>query len=153
MNTLTRGQLARLCGVGIEAIRFYENQGLLQQPARSASGYRRYPHSTVQRLQFIRRAKDLGFSLKEIGELLALHDDEHSDRAQVKALADSKLDEIGRRIRDLQRIQTVLSQLAEECSGAGPISGCPIIDALAKDEEHEHPTTSLPSPSKISGHG
>ena len=134
-TTLTIGQLAKACGVGIEAIRFYEREGLLPAPARSASGYRRFPAQTVQRLQFIRRAKDLGFTLREIGELLALHDQQPGDRAQVKALTEAKLGEIEQKLHDLQRMQTALAQLSEQCSGQGPISGCPIIEALTG---HEH---------------
>lgn len=140
MNTLSRGQLARACNVGIEAIRFYERQGLLPPPPRSAAGYRRFSEDTVHRLNFIRRAKDLGFSLREIAELLALHDDEPGDRAQVKAITETKLAEIEAKIRDLSRIRKVLDQLATECSGKGPISGCPIIHALADDE----PTDATP---------
>lgn len=133
MKTLTRGQLARACDVGVETIRFYERQGLLPPPPRSATGYRHFSTDTVDRLNFIRRAKELGFNLKEIRELLALHDDEHGDRASVKAITEAKLSEIIGKIRDLQRMQTVLSHLATECSGTGPIGGCPIIHALAGD--------------------
>lgn len=130
MNTLTRGQLARASDVGIEAIRFYERQGLVPAPARTAAGYRRYPQRTIQRLQFIRRAKSLGFSLQEIGELLALHDDEHSSRTRVKAMTEAKLTEVENKIRDLQQMRAVLADLAEQCTGTGPIRGCPIIEAL-----------------------
>ena len=137
MKTLTRGQLARACNVGAETVRFYERQGLLPPPPRSAAGYRHFNADSVDRLNFIRRAKELGFNLKEIRELLTLHDDEHSDRAQVKALTEAKLKEIIAKIRDLQRMQSVLSHLAAECSGSGPIGGCPIIHALAGDDDIE----------------
>ncbi|MDH3378598.1 MAG: MerR family DNA-binding protein [Gammaproteobacteria bacterium] len=133
MNTLTRGQLARLCKVGAEAIRFYERQGLLPPPARSASGYRRYTQDAVDRINFICRAKQLGFNLKEIRELLELQDDPHRDRSDVKAITESKLAEISGKIRDLESMRTVLNGLVAECSGSGPIAGCPIIDALARD--------------------
>ena len=133
MNTLTRGQLARLCKVGAEAIRFYERQGLLPPPARSASGYRRYTQDAVDRINFICRAKQLGFNLKEIRELLELQDDPHRDRSDVKAITESKLAEIIGKIRDLESMRTVLNGLVAECSGSGPIAGCPIIDALARD--------------------
>lgn len=133
MKPLTRGQLAKACGIGIEAIRFYERQGLLPPAPRSGAGYRRFHPSTVPRLEFIGRAKNLGFSLREIGELLALHDDPHGDRARVKALTETKLAEIERKLHDLARIRDVLAELAQECSGEGPISGCPIIHALTHD--------------------
>ena len=134
MKTFTRSQLARACGVGIEAIRFYEREGLLAPPPRSAAGYRRFDEHDLHRLHFIRKSKDLGFTLKEIGELLALHDDQSGDRAAVKALTEAKVGEIDRKIRNLSRIREVLAQLAAECSGSGPLSGCPIIHALADDE-------------------
>jgi len=133
MKTLTRGQLARRCGVGAETIRFYERQGLLPPPQRSEAGYRHFTLDTVQRLDFIRRAKELGFNLKEIAELLALQDDEHSDRAQVKALAEHKVAEIKAKLRDLQRMHDVLAELATHCSGHGSLGGCPIIGALTDD--------------------
>ena len=144
MKTLTRGQLARACGIGVEAIRFYERQGLLPEPPRSAAGYRRFGADSIHRLRFIRRAKDLGFSLKEIGELLALHDNPHGDRAEVKALTEAKMTEIEGRVRDLERMRGVLAQLAAECSGSGPISGCPIIHALADDEPRDDTLTGAP---------
>ena len=130
-RALTRGQLARAAGVGLEAIRFYERQGLLPPPPRSASGYRRFGQADVERLRFIRRAKDLGFSLREISELLALQDLPGGDRATVKRLTAAKLAEIDTRIRDLNSIRAVLQTLHGECSGSGPVSGCPIIQALS----------------------
>ena len=141
MNTLTRGQLARLCHVGAEAIRFYERQGLLPSPARSASGYRRFTQDAVDRLNFIRRAKNLGFNLKEIRELLELQDDPHRDRSHVKAITESKLAEVVTKISDLERMRAVLDGLVADCSGSGPIEGCPIIHALARDKPLATPTT------------
>lgn len=133
MTSLIRGQLARRCGVGPETIRFYERRGLLPEVPRSRSGYRRFDEQAVARLVFIRRAKSLGFSLPEIAELLALHHDAGGDRGRVKALAQSKLREIEDKIQDLDRMRSVLSDLAEQCSGHGPVSGCPIIETLAED--------------------
>ena len=137
-TTLTIGQLARACNVGVEAIRFYEREGLLPSPQRTLAGYRQFSTKSIQRLNFIRSAKDLGFTLSEIRELFALHDDPHGDRAQVKALAESKLMQIERKIYDLTRMRDALSHLAAECSGVGPINGCPIIQAL------EHPDVAYP---------
>jgi len=131
MMTLTRGQLAKACNVGSEAIRFYERRGLLPPTPRSAAGYRRFAESTIHRVNFISRAKELGFDLAEIGELLALHDDQHGDRSRVKAITQAKLAEVEGKIRDLQNMQGVLARLVAECSGRGPIGGCPIIQALA----------------------
>ena len=139
MNTLTIGKLARASDIGIETIRFYERRGLLPAPPRSAAGYRRYPESTVQRLQFIHRAKALGFSLDEIATLLALHENtrDHS-RGEVKTVADSKLTQIDQKIRDLERMRTALAKLVAACSGHGPVHGCPIIEALVGEEENEN---------------
>ncbi len=148
MKTLTRGQLARASGVGSEAIHFYERQGLLPPPPRSAASYRCFSEDTVDRLNFIRRAKDLGFSLKEIGELLALHD-EHGDRAQVKAMTVAKLMEVEGKIHDLQRMQQALTQLVADCSGSGPIIHALISDHLRAstvlNEEYHEPDTLSPS--------
>lgn len=130
---MTRGQLARHCGVGPETIRFYERQGLIPAAPRSSAGYRRFDTEAVSRLTFIRRAKALGFSLPEISELLALHDNPRGDRAGVKTLTESKLAEIEGKIADLERMRSALSELAEQCSGHGPVDGCPIIEALADD--------------------
>lgn len=133
MSTMTRGQLAKRCGVGPETIRFYERRGLIPEAPRSQGGYRRFGAEAVSRLVFIRRAKALGFSLPEIGELLALHDNPGGDRGRVKALTEAKLDEVEAKMADLERMRSVLAELAEQCSGHGPVDGCPIIEALADD--------------------
>ena len=83
MSELTTGRLAERAGVGVETIRFYERKGLLEEPPRRASGYRQYPEAAVARVRFIRRAKDLGFSLREIDELLALRIDEQNSASAV----------------------------------------------------------------------
>lgn len=137
MNTLSIGQLARACELSVETIRFYEREGLLPPTQRTPAGYRRFPINSTQRLNFIRRAKDLGFTLSEIKELLALHDDPHGERAQVKALTESKLAQIERKILDLNRMREVLAHLATECSGVGPIGGCPIIQALEQTQSYQ----------------
>jgi len=136
MNTLERpltiGRLAAAAGVGVETIRFYEREGLLPSPARTASGYRQYEPATAQRLGFIRRAKALGFSLAEIRELLGLAEPD-GERARVKALTRGKLAEIDQRIVELQRMRAALAELERQCSGHGPVAGCPIIEALAEE--------------------
>ncbi|MGA8260321.1 MAG: MerR family DNA-binding protein [Arenicellales bacterium] len=129
---MTRGKLARLCGVGPETVRFYERRGLIPEAPRSSAGYRRFDQAAVDRLIFIRRAKSLGFSLPEIAELLDLRQDADGDRARVKALAESKLEEIEAKIEDLERMRSALSDLSRQCSGRGPVSGCPIIETLAR---------------------
>ena len=131
-QNLTRSQLAKMSGVGIEALRFYEKRGLLPEPPRGDNGYRYYPTSNVQRLQFVRRAKELGFTLDEIGVLLSLH--EHSgDRGDVKFLAEEKLKELDKKVADLQRMRTALAGVTNQCSGHGSTNGCPIIASLTSD--------------------
>jgi MerR family mercuric resistance operon transcriptional regulator len=138
MNRLSIGRLAKSSGVGVETIRFYEREGLLEAPARTASGYRQYKPDAIARLGFIRRAKQLGFSLGEIRELLSLASAD-GDRAQVKALTEHKLAEIEQRIEELRRMRAALAELNHQCSGQGPVEGCPIIEAL-DDEDSQAET-------------
>jgi MerR family mercuric resistance operon transcriptional regulator len=130
MKALTIGQAARSAGVGIETVRFYERQGLLQEPPRRDSGYRQYPEDVVARLRFIRRAKELGFSLKEIKELLALRVDPDTTCAEVRKRAEEKIIDVEAKIEALQKIKKALTKLTRTCSGRGPTSECPILDAL-----------------------
>jgi MerR family mercuric resistance operon transcriptional regulator len=131
MRGLTIGQLAKQAGVGVETVRFYERKGLLDAPPRRASGYRQYARAVVARLQFIKRAKALGFSLKEIGELLSLRVNPESTCDEVKSRAEAKIADIDNKLRDLQRMKAALLQLATACSGRGPTSHCPILDAMS----------------------
>lgn len=135
-STWTIGRLAKAAGVGVETIRFYEREGLLDAPERTASGYRLYPPATAERLGFIRRAKDLGFSLAEIRELLQLAEPA-GERARVKALAEHKIAEIDQRITELGRMRAALADLNRQCSGHGPVEGCPIIEALNEDDDDD----------------
>ena len=129
-DTLTIGKVARQAGVGVETIRFYEREKLLPEPARDpSSGYRRYPASTVARLQFIARAKGLGFTLKETRELLDLRAGP-ATCGTVRARAEEKLADVRRKIEDLQRIERALLTLADACPGDGVLADCPILEAL-----------------------
>ena len=130
MTTLTIGQVARQAGVGVETLRFYEREGLIEEPARRESGYRQYGPAVVDRLRFIQRAKVLGFTLREIKELLRLHADEDSTRGEVKRRTQEKFAAIEAKIMDLQRMRAALGGLLEACDGKGPLDGCPIIEAL-----------------------
>jgi Hg(II)-responsive transcriptional regulator len=125
----TIGRLAQSAEVNIDTVRFYERQGLLQPAPRSAGGYRLYGESDAQRLRFIRRAKALGFSLEDIAELLRLTEDGH-DRAAVKAIAQRRVADLESRIRELERMRSVLAHHAGHCSGRGSVKGCPIIESL-----------------------
>lgn len=128
---LSSGQLARQAGVGVETLRFYERKGLLRQPQRRASGYRVFPEQEVQRLRFIKRAQQLGFTLKDIHELLALWEDPDAGSSSVKAKALSKVAEIDTKLRDLQEMKDKLVKLSRTCSGKGQARECPILLSFA----------------------
>lgn len=130
MDTIGIGELAKRSGVGQETIRYYERESLLPPPQRTAANYRRYAPTAVIRLRFIRMAKDLGYTLDEIRELLSLQD-ANGHRADVKKLAGHKLRQIQTRIAELQRMEAVLAGMYQRCSGQGPVRGCPIIETLA----------------------
>lgn len=124
---LTIGQLAKKADVHVETIRYYQRQGLISTPAKPGTGYRVYPVSTLERLQFIRRAKTLGFTLTEIKSLLVLND---QDCEQVQVLAQEKLLLTQKKITDLQAIQTALETLLHTCQQGSETDGCPIIQTL-----------------------
>ncbi len=132
--SLTIGELARSAGVGVETIRFYEREGLLEEPPRRPSGHREYPEAEVTRLLFIRRAKDLGFTLAETRELMSLRADRSARCGEVKKRTQEKIADIERRIRTLQRMRRVLKKVYAACDGERiPISECPILEALDKE--------------------
>ncbi|MCF6285509.1 MAG: MerR family DNA-binding protein [Candidatus Hydrogenedentes bacterium] len=131
---LTIGKVARLAEVGIETIRFYEREGLIPDPPRSESGYRHYGEDSVARIRFIKKAKALGFSLAEIGELLSLRAKPSGSCANVQAKAHEKIAEIDQKIETLQAMRTSLQGLVVECRGTGPRSKCPILNTLEAKE-------------------
>ena len=131
---LTIGRVARAAGVTIDTIRYYEREGLLPVPARRLSGYRDYTPDAVARLRFIRRAKELGFSLPEIRELLALSADRERGVRGVKQRAEARLVGIERRIRGMKRVQRGLKNLIDACPGRGALESCPILTALSHEE-------------------
>jgi MerR family transcriptional regulator, copper efflux regulator len=130
------GKLAKLAGVNIDTVRYYERNGLLAPSARLASGYRRYGDVELARLRFIRRAQKLGFSLKEINSLLGLS--ARRNVAQVKRAAQTKLADVEARIADLQRVRDGLYMLVEACPGHGKASDCPILRALSAEDPHDN---------------
>lgn len=128
---MTIGTVARAAGVNVQTVRYYERRGLLPPPARTPSGYRTYLPATLDRLRFIRRAQELGFSLSEIQELLTLRLDPSTTAAAVKASAERKIAQVEERIRDLQHIRHALTHLAGRCRGGrGPIGDCPLMEEL-----------------------
>jgi Hg(II)-responsive transcriptional regulator len=134
MSTISIGQVARQAGVGVETIRFYEREGLLEEPPRRASGYRQYTEQVVNRIHFIKRAQRLGFSLKEITELLLLRVDAQTSCEEVKQRTEAKIAEVERKLVELQRMRQALLQVASLCTGQGPASACPMLDALDQQE-------------------
>lgn len=129
-STWTRATLAKLAGVGAESLRFYEQQGLIEKPARNEAGYRIYDAGDLERLQFIRRAQDLGFSLQDIKQLLQLTGNIKTPRKTVRDFAEARLVVIRQKISDLQAMEQSLSRLVAQCSGKGALQGCPIAEFI-----------------------
>ncbi len=134
MKALSIGQVARQTGVGVETVRFYERRGLLEKPPRKESGYRQYPPEAILRLRFIKKAKEVGFSLKEIKELLSLRLDATATCEDVKSRAEAKMLDIEQKIQGLQKMKQALTDLTAACSEDGPVSECPILQMLEEKE-------------------
>ena len=131
---MTIGTVANAAGVGVETIRYYQRRGLIAEPPKKGSGFRQYPEETVSRLRFIKRAQQLGFSLKEIQELLSLRLGGGASRHEVRARAEAKLGELDEKIKALGGMKKALTRLtASCCAEGGSESECPILEAL--DEE------------------
>ncbi len=137
MDIFSIGQVAQRAGVGVETVRFYEREGLLEEPPRRVSGYRQYSEQVITRLHFIKRAKLLGFSLKEIAELLRLRVDARTSCKEVKQRTEAKIAEVEQKMVELQRMRQALLQVASLCTGQGPVSACPMLDALDQAERKE----------------
>ena len=135
MDGMTRGEVAERADVNPETLRYYERKELIPKPRRSDGGFRLYDDSYVDRLRFIQRAKELGFTLAEIKGLLDLRVDDEATCRDVQAQAEEKLDDVKEKIRDLQRIRDDLTRLAAACEGGGgPTSECPILDAMERED-------------------
>jgi MerR family transcriptional regulator, copper efflux regulator len=130
MGRITTSVLASEAGVNAQSIRFYERLALLPKPARTASGYRVYSTDSVRRVRFIKRAQELGFTLKEIKELLALRIDARSTCADVRRRADEKRRDIEQKIRGLRRITRTLARLSVACGKRRATKSCPILESL-----------------------
>jgi MerR family copper efflux transcriptional regulator len=133
MESMGIGTLAKRASVGIDTVRYYERAGLLAPQSRLPSGYRRYSGLELARLRFIRRAQGLGFTLKEVRELLALS--AQRDVGRVKRSAQAKLTDVARRIAELEKVRAALSKLITACPGHGRAADCPILQALGADEK------------------
>lgn len=128
-NQLTIGKLASAAGVGVETVRYYQRRNLLPTPASPGGAFRTYAPEQADRIRFIKRAQELGFSLEQVAALLQLEDG--SDRQAVRQLAAEKLAYIRAKIVDLAKMEAVLAHLIHECEATGQASPCPIIGALA----------------------
>lgn len=135
MTTLTIGKIAKAAGLGVETVRFYERRGLIAEPARSKSGYRQYRPETIRRLQFVVRAKALGFNLQEISDLLDLRVTPGAGCVDVQLCAEAKIADIDERISQLNAMKRALGDLVVQCRGEGPLSDCPILDALTEEAQ------------------
>ena len=145
---MTISRAARAAGIGVETIRFYERKGIIEQPKQvNSSGFRAYPLATIEKLQAVRRAQALGFSLREIRELLTLRGRIETDCAEVRALAKTKLIEVRDKVRQLRRVEQALSELTTACPGRGQLEGCPIIRSLISPLSCE-PTKGTARPSR-----
>ncbi|HET9253365.1 MAG TPA: heavy metal-responsive transcriptional regulator [Candidatus Eisenbacteria bacterium] len=127
---LKTGELAKLAGVGVETLRFYERRGLLAKPGRTPSGYRQYPSGDVERVRFIRRARDLGFSLAEIRHFFDLASEPGGDCVDLCDAVDAKLEELERQIQELQSKRRALAKLRRECPECVPIEECLVLSRL-----------------------
>lgn len=132
MENLKIGQLAKETGTNIGTIRYYERRGLIPEPPRRESGYRGFSHKYVERILFIKRAQTLGFTLKEISQLLAMADGV-ADCKDIKKFAEDKVKDIESRILDFKKIKNVLHDLVKRCPDKGEISDCPIIESLTQN--------------------
>ena len=126
---LTIGYLAKAADVNVETIRYYQRVNLITEPIKPTLGYRVYPEETLKRIKFIKRAQQLGFSLKEIGELLQLGEGHCED---VRQLAEIKRTQIDKQIRDLQNLRKTLSQLITSCKSNSDNSHCAIVETLSE---------------------
>ena len=129
MNVLTIGKVARQTQCNIETIRYYERESLLPAPQRTPGGHRLYNESMIKRLVFIRRSRELGFSMAEVRQLLSVVDGDVISCEKVKGIAENHLQDIKTRIADLRKMQRILGELSQQCSGEN-VPECPIIDVL-----------------------
>ena len=131
---MTIGKVAETAGVNVQTVRFYEQKGLLPRPRRSSAGYRLYDADSVERIRFVRHAQEIGFSLREIGELLALRIDSDTTCEDVRKRAEAKRIEVEDRIRKLENMRDVLVKLAAHCETGKATSDCPILEALNEEQ-------------------
>lgn len=130
METLTVSELAAAAGVNAQTIRYYEGEGLLAKPPRTSGGYRAFPPDAADRVRFIKRAQELGFSLEEVKELLDLREHPEAACPEVLKRAQSKLAEMAEKVRHLQTMMRELTRLVKACAGRARPHACPLLEAL-----------------------
>lgn len=135
METLTRGKLAKRSGVNIETLRYYEKRNLIDPPRRSEAGYRLYTPADILRIRFIKNAQKLGFTLKEIRELLKLRIKINTSCDSVLKKAEHKRAEIMVKIKDLKSMKRALDQLIHKCEESIPTEDCPILESFESDKK------------------
>jgi DNA-binding transcriptional MerR regulator len=128
------GEVARRAAVNLQTIYFYEREGLLPRPPRTASNYRMYSEDTVRRVRLIKRAQELGFALRDIKELLSLRATPGTRCAGIRQRAMAELRDIDEKIGTLQAMRNALTKLTGECAGRRPITACPILEALDSED-------------------
>ena len=137
MTSMHIGRLAAQANVSVDTVRYYERAQLLPPPSRTVSGYRMYPATAVERLRFIRRAKELGFSLDEIRDLLTLSDQRETGVASIRGIAAQRLADVEARLAELERLRDGLKHLVDACPGHGDPDQCPILNAFTStNDEH-----------------
>lgn len=127
------GEVARRTDLGVETIRFYEREGLIDEPPRKLSGYRQYPEEVIARIRFIRRSKELGFSLKEIRELIALQRNPNATCMDVRRQTEAKIVELENKIVEFQKMRDTLTSMMSNCRNDLPVQSCPVLNALCEN--------------------
>lgn len=138
IKTLTIGKAAQSAGVNVETIRFYERRGLIAQPRKPRNGFREYDPKTIARISFIRQAQEIGFSLREIGELLSLRADPKTGCGDVRARALVKRQEVDRKIGQLEQMRAALDEFIATCPGSGALYACTILEAMERAGAPSH---------------
>ncbi|MEN8376660.1 MAG: MerR family transcriptional regulator [Gemmatimonadota bacterium] len=133
--TMMIGALADAAGVNVQTIRYYERRGILAKPSRTASGYRIYQRAAADRVRFIKRAQELGFSLAEVESLLELRAANAASCDAASSSAREKLADVASKIDHLERLRRVLSDFVEACELREPSAECPILEALGEDAD------------------
>lgn len=127
------GSVAEAAGVEVSTVRYYERRGLLAKPPRTASGYRQYDEAVIDRIRFVRQAQDLGFTLEEIEELLALGVEDPSSCGLVEEATRGKLRSVDAKIRELRRLRGVLARLVRSCEARETTDECPVLGMLEEE--------------------